>query len=130
MRIQKIATDYQIRNNTQSFKGFVNGKYYEDWIIKEAKEAFDNPKWRNKFLKNKKTVTESLKTWQDTLDTGGDAENKVTRVLMGIFSLGATEVGYGALGIIEDQQKNKEIDRNIEKIEDCMVDLNKEKTGR
>ena len=46
---------------------------------------------------------------------------------MGVFSLGATEIGYGTLGIIEDQQKNKQIDKNIETIEDCMVDLKKEK---
>ena len=127
MKIQKITTNYQTKNNTQNFKGTVNGKYYEDWIIKEAKDAFDNPKWRNKFLKNKKTVTESLKTWQNSLDAGDETENKVTRALMGVFSLGVTEIGYGTLGIIEDQQKNKQIDKNIETIEDCMVDLKKEK---
>ena len=129
MKIQKITTNYQTKNNTQNFKGTVNGKYYEDWIIKEAKDAFDNPKWRNKFLKNKKTVTESLKTWQNSLDAGDETENKVTRALMGVFSLGVTEIGYGTLGIIEDQQKNKQIDKNIETIEDCMVDLKKEKNS-
>ena len=127
MKIQKITTNYQTKNNTQNFKGTVNGKYYEDWIIKEAKDAFDNPKWRNKFLKNKKTVTESLKTWQNSLDAGDETENKVTRALMGVFSLGVTEIGYGTLGIIEDQQKNKQIDKNKETKEDCMVDLKKEK---
>ena len=67
------------------------------------------------------------KTWQNSLDAGDETENKVTRALMGVFSLGVTEIGYGTLGIIEDQQKNKQIDKNIETIEDCMVDLKKEK---
>lgn len=38
MRIQRIENNNVMNNkNTKSFKGSANGKYYEDWIIKEAK---------------------------------------------------------------------------------------------
>lgn len=45
---------------------------------------------------------------------------------MGVFSLGITEIGFGALGILEDKQNNKKIDEQINKIKDCMIDLLKE----
>ena len=51
MRIQKVENTSVINknHNAKSFKGSVNGKIYEDWIIKEAKEALDNPNWKDKF---------------------------------------------------------------------------------
>ena len=105
MRIQKVENTSVINKNrnAKSFKGSVNGKIYEDWIIKEAKEALGNPNWKDKFLKRKKTVSDSLKTWQDTLDTGGEEENIATRVILGVCSLGISEIGFGALGILEDR---------------------------
>ncbi len=133
MRVQKISIVNNItqqknittNNMSLNFKGKVNGKEYEDWIIKEAKEALDNPKWRNEFLKQKQTVSEAISNWHETLDTEAP---KTTRVLMGIFSLGVTEVGYGLLNIAETRQENKQIDKKIEHIEDCMIDLQKEKS--
>lgn len=41
----------------------------------------NNPDWKDKFIQKKKTVSDSLKTWQDTLDTGGENENMATRVI-------------------------------------------------
>ena len=116
-----------VNKNAKSFKGTVNGKYYEDWIIKEAKEAMHNPNWKDKFLQDKKTVSDSLKTWQDTLDTCGEEENIATRVILGICSLGISEIGFGALGILEDKDKNKRIDETINTIRDCIEDLWREK---
>lgn len=113
----------------QTFKGFANGRYYDDWIIKEAKEAMNNPDWKDKFIQKKKTVSDSLKTWQDTLDTGGENENMATRVILGICSLGISEIGFGALGILEDKNENKRIDETINKIRNCMVDLWREKNS-
>ena len=129
MRIQKVENTSVINknHNAKSFKGSVNGKIYEDWIIKEAKEALDNPNWKDKFLKRKKTVSDSLKTWQDTLDTGGEEENIATRVILGVCSLGISEIGFGALGILEDRDENKRIDKTINKIRDCIEDLWREK---
>ena len=118
-----------IKNNMQTFKGFANGRYYDDWIIKEAKEAMNNPDWKDKFIQKKKTVSDSLKTWQDTLDTGGENENMATRVILGICSLGISEIGFGALGILEDKNENKRIDETINKIRNCMVDLWREKNS-
>ena len=129
MRIQKVENTSVINKNrnAKSFKGSVNGKIYEDWIIKEAKEALGNPNWKDKFLKRKKTVSDSLKTWQDTLDTGGEEENIATRVILGVCSLGISEIGFGALGILEDRDENKRIDKTINKIRDCIEDLWREK---
>ena len=118
-----------IKNNMQTFKGFANGRYYDDWIIKEAKEAMNNPDWKDKFIQKKKTVSDSLKTWQDTLDTGGENENMATRVILGICSLGISEIGFGALGILEDKNENKRIDETINKIRNCMEDLWREKNS-
>ena len=118
-----------IKNNMQTFKGFANGRYYDDWIIKEAKEAMNNPDWKDKFIQKKKTVSDSLKTWQDTLDTGGENENMATRVILGICSLGISEIGFGALGILEDKNENKRIDETINKIRNSMEDLWREKNS-
>ena len=125
MRIQKVENTSVINKNSnaKSFKGYVNGKYYEDWIIKEAKEAIHNPKWQDKFLEKKKSVSQSLKTWQDTLDTGGEEENIATRVFLGVCSLGISEIGFGALGILEDRDENKRIDKTISTIKDCIIDI-------
>ena len=125
MRIQKVENTSVINKNrnAKSFKGYVNGKYYEDWIIKEAQEALDNPKWQDKFLEKKKSVSQSLKTWQDTLDTGGEEENIATRVFLGVCSLGISEIGFGALGILEDRDENKRIDKTISTIKDCIIDI-------
>ena len=50
MRIQRIENNNVLNNkNTKSFKGSANGKYYEDWIIKEAKEAMQKPNGKEKF---------------------------------------------------------------------------------
>lgn len=128
MRIQRIENNNVMNNkHAKSFKGSANGKYYEDWIIKEAKEAMHNPNWKDKFLQKKKTVSDSLKTWQDTLDTGGEEENIATRVILGVCSLGISEIGFGALGILEDRDENKRIDKTINKIRDCIEDLWREK---
>ncbi len=129
MRIQKVENTSIINknHNAKSFKGTANGNYYEDWIIKEAKEAMHNPNWKDKFLQKKKTVSDSLKTWQDTLDTGGEEENIATRVILGVCSLGISEIGFGALGILEDRDENKRIDKTINKIRDCIEDLWREK---
>lgn len=114
----------------QTFKGFANGRYYDDWIIKEAKEAMNNPDQKDKFIQKKKTVSDSLKTWQDTLDTGGENENTATRVILGICSLGISEIGFGALGILEDKNENMRIDEAINKIRNCMEDLWREKNSQ
>lgn len=86
-----------------------------------------NPNWKDKFLQRKKTVTDSLKTWQDTLDAGDQEENVAARVLLGVFTLGISEVGFGALGILEDKDENKRIDETINQIRNCIEDLWREK---
>ena len=124
MRIQKITNNnYQTVKNANSFKGVVNGKHYEDEIINEAKKALNNPAWKDKFVQQKKTASEAISSWHDSLDAGGHSENIAARVALGVCSLGLTEVGFGALEVFETRQENKRIDKKIDNIKDCMDDL-------
>lgn len=128
MRIQKITNNnYQTVKNANSFKGVVNGKHYEDEIIKEARKALKDPNWKDKFVKQKKTASEAIASWHDSLDAGGNSENLASRIAMGISSLGLTEVGFGTLEVIETRQENKRIDKKIDNIKDCMEDMWREK---
>ena len=115
-----------IDNNksNQNFKGYVNGKYYEDEIIREAKKALKNPEWRDKFLNAKRTIGESFATWHKR-----EGDDLAGRILMGIFTLGLTEITWGLAQVAMDADDNKHIDRKIKKIEECMEDLGDGGTG-
>ena len=127
MKIQHIEhsiyRNYQKSNNNQSnksitFKGWVNGRYFENEIIKEAKEAFNNPNWKNNFLKMKTSIAETLTTWHDRDQAGIGG-----RIIGAICSLGLTEIGVGIVCTLEDQAENKRIDEKIEKIEECIEEI-------
>lgn len=129
MKIQAITNvnnaNYQTKragkNNIQpSFQSYVNGNYYKDEIIKEAKAAFNNPNWRDKFLAKKKSIGESLSTWHDRDDAG-----LAGRIIGAIGSFGLTEIGFGTICTLEDQAENREIDRTIKEIRDCIEDMKK-----
>lgn len=121
MKVQRIDNTRNYKNNNKlAFQGTVNGKYYEDWVIAKAKATMHNSNWKDEFLKRKKNVTQTLEQWHENLDVEGP---KTTRVLMGIMSLGVTEVGYGLLSLFERKQDNEEIAREIEEISNCIADL-------
>ena len=96
----------------------MNGKYYADEIIMEAKKALKNPNWRNKFIAQKKSLGESLANWHNR-----EGNELAGRVLMGIFTLGLTEVTWGLANAAMDASDNKLIDKKIKQIEECMEDL-------
>lgn len=126
MKINQVSNSdnkvYQnINSYNKTFKGIVNGKYYKDEIIMEAKKALKNPNWRDKFLTSKKTIEESLSTWHKR-----EGNNNIgARVLMGIFTLGLTEITWGLAQVAQDASDNSDIDKKIEEIENCMEDLGK-----
>ena len=102
------------------FKGKVNNRYFSDSVIWEAKQAFDNPNWRDKFLSRKTSISETLTTWHDR-----DSAGIGGRIIGALCSFGLTEIGFGILCTIEDQQENREIDKEIEKISECIEEIRK-----
>lgn len=129
MKIQPIINannvNYQNKKvgkntNQPSFQGWVNGSYYKDEIIKEAKAAFDNPNWRDKFIAKKKSIGESLSTWHEN-----DSAGLPARIICGICSFGLTEIGFGTICTLEDQAENRRIDKMIKEIRDCIEDMRK-----
>lgn len=124
MRINQISSFnsnvYQKTHpNNTSFKGIVNGRYYRDEIIEAAKKALKDPNWKDRMLAKKRTLEESFATWHKR---GGD-NDLAGRVLMGIFTLGITEVTWGLSQAAMDAQDNHQIDKDIEEIERCIDDL-------
>ena len=107
------------KNSRQSFQGFVNGNYYKDEVIQEAKKALNNPNWKEKFLARKKTLGETLSTWHER----EGSSDLTSRVLMGIFTLGISEVTWGLANRAMDVSDNREIDLFIEEVENCIDDL-------
>ena len=103
-----------------NFRGIVNGRYFENEIIKEAKEAFSNPNWKRKFLEMKTSVGETLSTWHDRDNAGIGG-----RIIGAICSFGLTEIGFGLVCTLQDQADNKMIDKKIEAIEDCIEEFKK-----
>ena len=108
------------KNDKKTFKGSVNGNFYTDEVIKEAKEAFKNPNWRKKFMQAKKTVSESFSNWHER-----EGNDLTGRILMGIFTLGVSEITWGLAHTAMDAMDNKSIDRHVQEIERCIEDLKK-----
>lgn len=121
MKISKISTFSNQQNKTrnQNFCGYVNGKFYRDEVINEARNALKNPEWKEKIIARKRTLGETLSTWHER----EGSNDLATRILMGIFTLGLTELTWGAAHRIMDASDNKEIDNLIKEIEECIVDL-------
>ena len=99
---------------------FLEKLYDESLAIKEncIKEAFKNPNWRKKFMQAKRTVGESFATWHER-----EGNDLAGRVLMGIFTLGLTEITWGLAQTAMDAMDNKSIDRQVKEIEQCIEDL-------
>ena len=109
------------KTNNNSFQGYVNGKFFEDKIISEAKRALKNPKWKEELLSRKRDFAESITTWHQR-----EGQNDIaSRVIMGVMTLGLTEISWGLITRVSDIVENKEIDEKIKNIEDCIEQLKK-----
>lgn len=124
MKIQRITinqpTNHQMTNKP-SFKGWVNGNYYKDEVIKMAKEALNNPNWKQDLLKNKDDIGKVLSTWHKDLysEQGGGA----TRFLSGVLSFGLSEVLISGPIAIGCAISNAKINKLINEIAKCLDDL-------
>jgi len=89
VRIEDVSTNFSV--SKQNFRGYVNGRYYEDWIISEAKKALKDTSWEKKFRKQRNLLRGYLNWHENIKDQGG----LTTRILMGTLSLGMSEVFVG-----------------------------------
>ena len=112
---------YGGESKRKTFKGYVNGNYYSDEIIKKAKKALFDSNWKEKILAKKRTLKDSFSSWHNR-----SGQNDIAgRVLMGVFTLGLTEVTWGLTQAAMDAMDNDNIDKEIEEIERCIEDLRK-----
>ena len=129
MKIYAIDTsnDYADKNNAKmtqmnpKFKGYVNGKFYSDEIILQAKKALKNPE----ILKNfrQKSFIDTYKTWHE----GNMADSLGERVALAIFTLGISEISWTFFGRLLDISENTEKEKDLNEILNCMQDLVNEK---
>jgi len=125
MRVQKITTNYQTKNyqtknNTQSFRGFVNGKYYTDHVISEAKKAMRNPNWQKEIRNEYKEYLKGYVTWHEGIK---DQVGATTRALAGILTLGASEVLVAGTAAAAAAANRIGVEKRINEIKDCIIDL-------
>lgn len=129
MKIYAInaSNDYATKNNTKmtqmspNFKGYVNGNFYRDEIIQKAKQAVKDPKILKAF--KQKSFIETYKTWHE----GNMANSKGERILLGIFTLGLSEITWTLFGRLSDIMDNMEKKKDLDEILNCMHDLANEK---
>ena len=117
MRIQKINNNYSINNNAKSFKGYVNGKYYDDSIINLAKKALKNSNWEKEFRAGRSNL-KAYANWHENIeDQGGLA----TRILGGILSLGTSELLVGGICLLGAALDDT--NKTVNEVKDCMIDM-------
>lgn len=118
MRIQRIENNNVMNNkNTKSFKGYVNGKYYEDWIIDMAEKGLKNSNWEKEF-RAKRSNLKAYANWHENIEDQGGL---TTRVLGGILSFGTTELLVGGLCLLG--AATDDTNKVVNKIKDCMIDM-------
>ena len=120
MKVLPISSNqYQ---KQQNFKGYVNGNYYKDEIIEKAKEALDNPLWKEKYLRTKASISERVSSWHEEFDEFG---GKKGRILLGVLTLGISEVLMNTGIAAGTAMSNSAVDKTVNEIEKCMKDLKK-----
>ena len=125
MRIQKIdcTNKYPNRNST-SFQGIVNGHYYKDEIIALAKKYRYSSNWKEELRKGKESIEHAINNWHREVNWGDGGEYDTTnRTMLGIFTLGISEVIMGAGSSISAALNNKKIENMINEIAKCIDDL-------
>ena len=120
--IRATNSNYGKRNtkteqNEKSFKGYVNGKYYKDEIIKIAEKALEDPKILKQF--KRKNFFETYTTWHD----GNMADSIGERVFLGIFTLGISEISWTFFARLNDIIENHDNKKNLDEVLKCMKDI-------
>ena len=109
--LSKFSSDFSNRKKNTSFKGYVNGKYYDETVIKLAKRCLGNLEYR------KEIQTECTNFLKRYFYTPKDCI--IPRLIASVGTFGLTEIFIAAT----TQSKISE----IKKIRKCLVDLLLEK---
>lgn len=130
MRVSGIqSTNYFNYSKPQSFKGYVNGNYYKDSIIEQAREALKNPKWKEELRRGKQSIETAVKEWHYEYCSPGQGDEKLQRIFSGIFTFGLSEVIMGSVAAIETATNNKYIEDTIDEVSRCLADLHHDPNG-
>ena len=116
MNIQSINSVYQNNSNKTSFKGYINGNYYTDSIIKASKDALKNSNWEQELLAKRVSF---LKQYIDF-----SHGSNLHRVLFAIMSLGMSEFIFAGLYGLNTYINNGIIKETIKDMKHCIKDLN------
>ena len=121
MKISCIQTfNAGTANRHPRFNGYVNGKYYDDFVIDTAKRNLNNSKWEQEL--NEKKIT-FLKEY---LHAHGD--DLMLRIIAGLVSFGSTEAImalFCAIPAPTDLTKKR-----INQVKNCMLDLQLERKNK
>ena len=133
MKIQQIGNSNGVNylrtkkdvfsNSSMTFKGYVNGNYYKDSVIKVAKEALRNPDWKREFLEQKELNKKNIYKWHEGLF---DDNKTANRILGAVFSLGLSELFFTGIFTANCVVDNALIEKKINEVERCMDDLKAE----
>lgn len=128
MKINAISASSSLSNNKSkntlldnTFKGYVNGKFYKDEIIEKAKQAVKKPE----ILKNykHKSLLDTYLTWHK----GNMAHSTGERVTLAVLTLGLSEISWTFFARLGDLEENATNKKEFEDIISCMQDLANEK---
>lgn len=127
MFINSKNTYYQTLeyNSNPSFQGYINGNYYKDEIISLAKNYRNNSSWKEELRKNKVSLPNAISNWHNNISWSDEKGSpKTNRFFLAFITAGLGEIiagiGLGISSII----KNYKIEKEINKIDKCLKDLN------
>ena len=130
MKIQAVAGSFnpakgsiQQKKNLIGFNGYVNGHYYKDEIIALAKEYRYKKNWKDVLRSRKESIGEAVSNWHYEYANADDTCPPASRVLMGIFTLGMSEVLMDTTTAISAAVRNSGIEKQINEIAKCIDDL-------
>ena len=111
-----------------NFKGIVNGKYYDDEIIRMAKQVMKNPSWQKDYNSGRFTLPELVKDYFDSLV---NVKNPTTwgRYGLAFVTMGVSELFFAGIVAAGAVGSNLYEDIKMNKIKNCIVDLVNESDG-
>lgn len=121
--LQSINTNSTLNRKSTNFKGYVNGNYYKDEVIELAKKYKYNPHWKDELRKGKESIKKAISEWHYEYANPDSSNPTASRVLVGIFSLGLSEVIMNTTTAISTAVNNSGIEKLINEVAKCIDDL-------
>lgn len=119
MKLHSIdASKNFVTSKENTFKGYVNGKFYKDGIISKAEKALEDPEVLKSF--KQKTFIDTYTSWHKE---GALADGKGSRIAIAILTLGLSEISWTLFARVEDLIDNASKRKELDEILSCMKDL-------